>query len=316
MQRGDAQWRDRRRAPGGRRVPGRGPAGGRRAPGRRRRRAGRTRRGPRCRPPSRAEARNRTGRESVRAWRSRITTVPAARSPRRWLRRVARADRMARAPAPSRKSTMPSADRMAACRNRMGAPSRVTTRRPMAALPGVRPFHAVSNAAGYTRTAAKSVAMDSTTSSVSPNDRAAGGRGEEHGPDEDRPHAEVDTKASERLPRPASANSSRTASGVTMPSWGPSPGRPPGSPAGTCAAVEAGGDTAGYRTGHRGPGPLHRPAPARPGTAWRTWPGGGVGGRPASTPPSSTSWSSSTSGSPGTCPTSGPRTPTRPWRPR
>ena len=75
--------------------------------------------------------------------------MPAARSPSRWLRRVASTEITAPAPDVSGKSTIPRAVLMAAWRKVMGPPSVVTTRSPSAALPTVRPRHSVSNATGY-----------------------------------------------------------------------------------------------------------------------------------------------------------------------
>jgi len=87
-----------------------------------------------------------TGAGAASPLRSRSTSVPATRSPSRWLSLVSRMNTIAKKPLAMAKSTRPSRARMAAWRNRMGAPSLVTTRSPRAALPRVRPRHSVSKA--------------------------------------------------------------------------------------------------------------------------------------------------------------------------
>ena len=51
-------------------------------------------------------------------------------------------------PGGMKKSTSSNAARIAACRNRIGAPLVVTTRMPSTRLPTVLPFHTVSRIAG------------------------------------------------------------------------------------------------------------------------------------------------------------------------
>ena len=79
------------------------------------------------------------------ALRSRTTSVPAARSPRRWLCSVTRIAAQPTRYADGMKSINRSVFRMVLARNPIGKPPTRTTRSPFRRFPGVRPDESTSN---------------------------------------------------------------------------------------------------------------------------------------------------------------------------
>ena len=77
---------------------------------------------------------------------SRMTSVPAARSPSRWFRCVTRIEMIPTRYVPGRRSMMRMTFRTALGANVTGAPDSRTTRSPFTALPGVRPELSTSKA--------------------------------------------------------------------------------------------------------------------------------------------------------------------------
>ena len=119
-------------------------------------------------------------------------------------------------PDSSTPSTSQSAARMAAWRNRTGAPSLVTTRSPMAALPGVRPRHSVSKATGYTNSTAKKANSTKMPDAVEPNPPLAAAAPAMATAMRMPAWITVSSsRATKREPRPAVSNCRTTASGVT-----------------------------------------------------------------------------------------------------